>query len=191
MQSDRSNGWEAVAHQFIAQRSSIGAATVQTWCQMLPAGASVLDIGCGTGVPISEALINKGCVVYGVDASPSLVAEFNRQFPQAQTACEPVEESQFFGRKYDGIVAIGLLFLLHPDVQQALIQRVSTALKPGGRFLFSAPIQKAAWADLTTGRQSVSLGDEAYRQALADAGLKVIGEYFDEGENHYYDSINS
>jgi hypothetical protein len=39
-----------------------------------------------------------------------------------------------------------------------------------------------------TGRQSQSLGDEAYRKALADAGLTVVVEYVDEGENHYYDA---
>jgi 2-polyprenyl-3-methyl-5-hydroxy-6-metoxy-1,4-benzoquinol methylase len=154
----------------------------------LPSGASVLDLGCGSGVPISETLLEEGCVVYGVDASPSLVAAWHRRFPQAQVTCEPVEESGFFGRRFDGIVAVGLLFLLQPDVQRAVIRRVSTALKPDGRFLFTAPAQEVAWMDLMTGRQSMSLGDEAYRRALADADLKVIGEFIDEGGNHYYDS---
>lgn len=133
--------------------------------------------------------MGEGCVVYGVDASPSLVAAFQHRFPKVQVACEPVEESRFFGRKYDGIVAVGLLFLLPPDVQRAVIHRVSVALKPDGHFLFTAPVQTGAWTDLTTGYQSVSLGDEAYRRALAEADLKVIGEYIDEGGNHYYDTL--
>lgn len=189
MQIDRSNGWEAAARRFMAERSDIGAATVRTWCRGLPAGASVLDLGCGSGVPIAAALIDEGCSVHGVDASPTLVAALHRRFPQVRVACEPVEESAFFGRRYDGIVAIGLMFLLQPDVQRALVRRVSAALGPGGRFLFSAPVQVAAWSDLMTGRQSLSLGDKAYRQALADAGLGVIGEYVDEGGNHYYDAV--
>jgi cyclopropane fatty-acyl-phospholipid synthase-like methyltransferase len=185
---DRSNGWEAVASRFTAQRSSIGAATVRAWCRALPTGASVLDLGCGTGVPISEALMDEGCVVRGVDASPSLVTEFQGRFPRVPVACEPAEESEFFGETYDGIVAIGLLFLLQSDVQQAVIRRVAAALKPSGRFLFTAPVQTGAWVDVMTGRQSVSLGDEAYRSALSGVGLRVIGEYVDEGENHYYDA---
>jgi len=188
MQADRSNGWEAVAPRFMAERSVIGAATVRAWCRTLPAGASVLDLGCGSGVPISEALIGEGCVVYGVDASPSLVAAFHQRFPQAQVVCEPVEESGFFDRQYDGVVAVGLLFLLRPDVQRAVIRRVSAALKADGRFLFTAPVQAVTWTDLMTGRLSVSLGDEGYRRALADADLSVIGEYSDEGKNHYYDA---
>lgn len=186
---DPSNGWEAVAAQLIARRSPIiGAATVRTWSGALPPGASVLDLGCGSGVPISETLINAGCVVWAIDASPSLVAAFQRRFPNAPVACEAVEVSDFFGRTFDAIVAIGLMFLLPPDVQRSLIRRAASALNPEGRFLFTAPTQAGTWADIMTDRQSVSLGDEAYRWALADAGLSVIAEYVDEEESHYYDA---
>jgi hypothetical protein len=44
------------------------------------------------------------------------------------------------------------------------------------------------WKDLLTGRDSVSLGDDEYRRLLADAGLRIIAEYVDEGGNHYYDA---
>lgn len=185
---DRSNGWDAAADRLIAARSSIGAATVRAWCRTLPAGAVVLDLGCGAGVPVSETLIDAGCTVYAIDASPRLVAAYRRRFPHARVACEPAEASDFFGRTYDGVVAIGLLFLLPPETQRAVIRRVARALNPQGRFLFTAPTQAAAWADLLTGRESVSLGDEQYRQALSDAGLHVVGENVDEGENHYYDA---
>lgn len=185
---DRSNGWEAVASRLVAERSRIGAITVRSWCRALPAGASVLDLGCGAGVPVSETLMDQGCKVWGIDASPSLVEAFRRRFPDAQVACEPVEESDFFGRTFDGIVAIGLMFLLEPDVQRAVIRRVASALNPRGRFLFTAPTQAVTWTDLMTGRQSISLGDSAYRQVLSDAGLMVLENYVDEGENHYYDA---
>lgn len=185
---DRSNGWEAVARRFIAERTRIGAETVRSWSRGLPAGASVLDLGCGTGVPVAETLIAQGCRVSGIDAAPSLVEAFRRRFPEVPVACEAVEESDFFGRTYDGVVAIGLMFLLSPEVQRTVIHRVAAALNPEGRFLFSAPTQAASWPDLMTGRLSISLGDAAVRRALSDAGLEVVGESVDEGENHYYDA---
>ncbi len=188
MEVDRSNGWEAVAARFVAERSLIGAATVRSWCRDLPAGASVLDLGCGCGVPISAALMAEGCHVSAVDASPTMVTAFRHRFPQLQVACEPVEESSFFNSTFHGIVAVGLLFLLPADGQRALIRRVSAALQPGGRFLFTAPVQAVAWKDTMMGGHCVSLGDEVYRRALAAAGLHVVGEFVDEGENHYYDA---
>lgn len=188
---DRSNGWEEVAARFTAVRSSVGVATVRTWAGALSPGAAVLDLGCGNGVPIAEALMADGFDVHGIDASPSLVEAFRRRFPDAQVRCEAVEDSDFFGRNYDGIVAVGLLFLLDPDAQRALIGRVACALNPRGRFLFTAPTQAVAWPDLLTGRPSVSLGDAAYRQALSDAGLTMVREHADEGGNHYYDAARS
>lgn len=185
---DRSNGWEAVAQRLIAGRTRIGAETVRSWSRGLPAGASVLDLGCGAGVPVAETLIAQGCRVSGIDAAPSLVEAFRRRFPETQVACEAVEESDFFGRTYDGIVAIGLMFLLPPEAQRTVFHRVAAALTPRGRFLFSAPTQAASWPDLTTERLSVSLGDAAYRRALSDAGLELVGESVDEGENHYYEA---
>jgi hypothetical protein len=62
-------------------------------------------------------------------------------------------------------------------------------LKPGARFLFTAPAQVCEWSDNSTGRLSRSLGMDTYRAVLADAHLALVAEYEDEGENHYYDAV--
>jgi hypothetical protein len=84
------------------------------------------------------------------------------------------------------VVAWGLIFLLAPEAQADLIHKVSRALKPGGRFLFTAPRQACEWADNLTAQTSVSLGSDAYRQILETAGLRLHDQAEDEGENHYY-----
>jgi SAM-dependent methyltransferase len=187
---DRSNGYDAIADDLIAERdrSDVGASTVRTWARSLPVGGSILDLGCGHGVPISAALMDDGFIVYGVDASPNLMAAFRGRFPQANVACEAAEDSTFFGRTFDGIIAVGLMFLLPAEAQRKLIHRVALALKPRARFLFTAPTQCVMWADMLTGRQSLSLGDETYKAILLEAGLFLVDQYVDEGRNHYYDS---
>jgi 2-polyprenyl-3-methyl-5-hydroxy-6-metoxy-1,4-benzoquinol methylase len=52
-----------------------------------PQGAIVLDLGCGSGVPISQAIADEGLTVYGVDASPSMIAAFRAWFPEAAAEC--------------------------------------------------------------------------------------------------------
>jgi SAM-dependent methyltransferase len=187
--SDRSNGWEAVAAQLIELRSpTIGVSTLHRWIASFPVPGAVLDLGCGAGIPVSEALVNAGFDVYGIDAAPSLVAAFRQRFPTAHAACETVEESPFFDRSFDAAVAIGLLFLLPERLQRDVVRRVADVLKPGGRFLFTAPVEGGTWPDSLTGRPSVSLGIDGYKAAIDDAGLTLVGEYLDEGENHYYDA---
>ena len=189
MADDPSNGWDAVASAFIAARSGAGADVVRAWSRSLPAGAAVLDLGCGAGVPVSVVLAEQGCRLHGVDASPTLVEAWRRRFPHAPVACEAAEASAYFDRHFDAIVAVGLMFLLEPAAQRAVIARVAAALVPGGRFLFTAPAQAVRWNDLLTRRASVSLGRDAYRSLLAEAGLQLERESTDEGGNHYFNAM--
>jgi 2-polyprenyl-3-methyl-5-hydroxy-6-metoxy-1,4-benzoquinol methylase len=190
-QLSRSNGWEAVASTFITEsrRSTTGVARVKAWAESFSPSASILDLGCGPGTPRSEVLNHRGFSLYAIDASPSLVKAYRTRFPSARVACEPVEDSSLFCETFDGVLAWGLIFLLPEETQRALIRRVSSALQPDGGFLFTAPERPCTWNDITTGQQSLSLGANAYRMILADAGLTSLTEYDDEGENHYYDAF--
>jgi 2-polyprenyl-3-methyl-5-hydroxy-6-metoxy-1,4-benzoquinol methylase len=184
---DKSNGYEQVAETFIARRNaSIGVATVRHWSKTLPRGCSVLDLGCGHGEPISQALIDEGFAVYGVDASVKMISAFRLRFPSAYAECAAVEDSHFFARRFEGVVAWGLLFLLTPEVQRSVIHKVAKALHSGGKFLFTAPREAVTWRDALTGRESISLGSEMYRQILGAEGFALDGEQSDEGDNHYY-----
>ena len=41
----------------------------------------ILDLGCGTGVPIARYLIEHGCEVTGVDAAPAMIDLAGARFP--------------------------------------------------------------------------------------------------------------
>ncbi len=184
---DQSEGYEGVAEQFMAARSDIGATFVRSWARdNLPPASSIADVGCGSGVPIAQALIEDGFTVFGIDASPSLLAAFRRRFPDARSACEAAQDSVFFHHIFDAVVSVGLLFLLSADDQRKVFQRVANALRPGGRFLFTAPWQICEWQDMLTKRQSRSLGVQEYKRLLEESGLRLIGCH--QEENHFYDA---
>jgi len=188
--TDQSAGWEAVSDQFVANRSQVGAALVRSWAKdRLPRSAAILDIGCGSGVPIAQALVNDGFSVWGVDASPSLISAFRRNLPDMPAVCEPAQNSSFFDRKFVGVVSIGLIFLLGEDDQRKLIDRVANVLEPGGRFLFSAPREVCRWKDKLTDRASMSLGADAYAAHLTSVGLWLDDCQSDEGGNNYYEAV--
>jgi hypothetical protein len=86
------------------------------------------------------------------------------------------------------VLELGLLFLLPEQKQRDVVRRVAGVLKAGGRFLFTAPVEVGTWPDSLTGRPSVSIGIDGYKGVIDDAGLTLVGEYVDEGENHYYDA---
>lgn len=195
---DRSNGYEAVSKEFLAHRgngttrcNAIGVKEVREWARKLPQGSSVIDVGCGSGFPVTVVLVEQGLQVFGVDAAPSFVAAFQHNLPGTPILCESVLESSLFGRTFDAVLSIGLVFLLKSDEQQRLIQRFAEILEPEGHLLFTSPAKPATWHDAMTGFESVSLGAERYRKLLANAGLSVVDEYEDIGENHYFDILKT
>jgi 2-polyprenyl-3-methyl-5-hydroxy-6-metoxy-1,4-benzoquinol methylase len=192
--TDRSNGYEGVAEEFLSGRgrahsTGIGVRAVRDWARTLPRGAAVIDLGCGPGVPITEVLVEEGLNVYGVDAAPAMVEAFRRNLPQTPVACEPVEDSTFFDRQFEGVLAWGLIFLLTPEAQQRLILRFAEILAPGGRLLFTSEAEPLVWNDAMTELESRSLGAVEYRRLLSAVGVSVICEYEDEGQNHYFDAV--
>src|ERR1700722_6570938 len=186
---DRSNGYERVSEEFLARRSSgVGVNQVRKWAQTLPSGAAVIDLGCGSGFPITEALVAEGLNVFGVDAAPSFVQAFRRNLPNTPVVCEAVQDSRFFDRTFDAVLAWGLMFLLDAEDQRRLIQRIAGILVPGGRLLFASPAEPLVWNDAMTGLESRSLGAEEYRSLLSAAGLSISSQYEDEDQNHYFDA---
>ncbi len=188
MTEDPSYGYEAITDKFVAARSTSGRSIVQKWAASLPSESSVIDIGAGHGEPLTSVLINKGFLVWAIDASPAMVAAFRQRFPGIEVACEAAERSSFFGRTFDAALAIGLIFLLPEDGQRALIHRISDALKPGGSVLLSAPWQVCTWKDVLTDQISSSLGAEKYGQIFSEAGFRVSDMYVDECGTHYYEA---
>jgi hypothetical protein len=115
-----------------------------------------------------------------------MVAAFRARFPTVPVECAAVEDSDFFGRTFDGVVAWGLFFLLDAEVQRRLIAKVAAVLPNGVGLLFTSPSQSCSWADAMTGRTSISLGLDAYRNALEAEGMSLVGTHRDDGDNHYY-----
>ncbi|WP_306252923.1 bifunctional 2-polyprenyl-6-hydroxyphenol methylase/3-demethylubiquinol 3-O-methyltransferase UbiG [Parvularcula sp. IMCC14364] len=188
MSSDHSNGYDTIAAEFIDIRSTVGTDIVTKWADTLPPKSTVVDIGAGSGMPLTSILIKKGLSVFAIDASPRMVTAFRQQFPTIEIACEPAEQSRFFGRHFDAALAIGLIFLLPEDRQTVLLRHICSVLNPGGRLLFSAPHQTCTWKDMLTGQISSSLGRDAYSAILSDADMILLGTHEDEGGNNYYDA---
>ncbi len=198
---DPSRGWEGAAQAFLECRSpSIGVDVVAAWISGLPAGAKVLDLGCGHGIPHGQQLEAAGLEVFAIDAAPTLAAAYARHCPRAVVACEDVETSRFFDQQFSAVLSTGLIFLLPASVQRSVLVRVASTLLPagpagpagsGGSLLFSAPAQVCQWDDLLTGQTSQSLGKEAYVALLATQQLRLIDEPRDEGENHYFHFVRT
>ncbi|MGW4322052.1 class I SAM-dependent methyltransferase [Streptomyces sp. NPDC004684] len=114
---------------------------------LAPAGARVLDAGCGTGrVMIRLAELGYDCV--GVDLDASMLAVAREQAPhlpwfQADLAeFEPARLG--IPGDFDLVVAAGNIFpLLTPGTEAEVVARLSAALRPGGLLVAGFGLDEA------------------------------------------------
>ena len=100
--------------------------------------ATVLDAGCGTGMPMAGALIERGFSVIGVDQSAAMLAIARRRFPQQQWHEGALETTDFAAF---GAVAAALcwdcLFHIQRQCHPLILGAIHTALRPGGRLMLT------------------------------------------------------
>ena len=92
-------------------------------------GERILDLGCGDGA-LTEQLVELGCRVKAIDASPEMVASARARGIDAHVADAHALE---FVAEFDAVFSNAVLhWIAGPD---RVIARVWRALSPGGRFV--------------------------------------------------------
>jgi cyclopropane fatty-acyl-phospholipid synthase-like methyltransferase len=85
----------------------------------LPAGATVLDLGCGSGSPVAKHMAEHGLHVSGVDSSPTLISLCRERLPDQEWLVGDMRLLQL-RRRFDGILAWDSFFYLTPDDQRSM-----------------------------------------------------------------------
>jgi len=101
---------------------------------LLPAGGSILELGCGAGNHAAEMLA-RGFTLRATDGSPEMAEIASR------TLDHPVEAMRFDEldafEAYDGVWASACLLHVPRDELGGILTRIHRALKPGGVFYAS------------------------------------------------------
>jgi ubiquinone/menaquinone biosynthesis C-methylase UbiE len=104
-------------------------------------GAFVLDVGCGTGTLAIAAkrLVGPKGTVYGIDASPEMIARARKKATKAGVEVvfrhEVAEVLPFPDVQFDRVLASMMLHHLPNDARRQCLREVRRVLKPGGRLL--------------------------------------------------------
>jgi SAM-dependent methyltransferase len=149
----------------------------------IPAGGAVLDLGCGSGLPVARDLTAAGYRVTGVDISEVQIRRARQLVPAASFLRADICAVEFGPDSFDAVVSFFALIHLPLDDQLPLLRRIAGWLRPGG--LFVATTGYWAW----TGYEEDWLGGGApmwwshadaatYRSWISQAGLLIEREEF-------------
>lgn len=153
---------------------------------LLPAGARVLDLGCGAGLPATRELTGRGFAVAGVDFSAVQLGRARQLVPAASLVRADMATLQLAPASLDAVVSFYALIHLPLADQRALFGRIRAWLRPGGWCLLIVGAQAWTGVEEYLGADMFwqHAGTESYLRWLAEAGLAPRWHRFvPEGES--------
>lgn len=102
--------------------------------ERLERGSTVLELGCGSGVPVAEMLAD-GHFVTGVDFSERQVLLARRHVPRADFIVTDMTEIDFPPGSFDAVAAFYSLIHLPREEQPGMIAKIARWLRPGGLYV--------------------------------------------------------
>jgi len=150
-------------------------AWVARFASMLDPGASVLDLGCGSGEPIARALADAGHPVTGIDSSPELIDLFRANLPGSDAEVADMR-SLNLDDTFGGLVAWDSLFHLVPQEQRLMFGVFRDHAEPAAPLLFtSGPAFGEAIGDFAGDPlYHASLDPDEYRLLLVRNGFDLV-----------------
>jgi ubiquinone/menaquinone biosynthesis C-methylase UbiE len=109
-------------------------ALVERVSERLPAGSSVLDLGCGTGVPTARILTAAGHRVLGVDISGGMLEVAREQVPAAEFQQGDFRDLPAGAGPFDAVTSFFSLLMLSREDIEAVLRKAAGWLSPGGLF---------------------------------------------------------
>ena len=103
----------------------------------LPKGATVLDLGCGSGSPVARHMAANGLKITGVDSSPTFISLCRSRLP-GHTWLVGNMRSPPLKPKFQGILAWDCFFHLKPADQRKMFAVFGERAAPSTVLMFNA-----------------------------------------------------
>jgi SAM-dependent methyltransferase len=135
----------------------------------LPAGAHVLDVGCGTGAILK--MLSQRYETYGTDTSPVAI-EFSKKRGLSRVSCCTLETFPQADVRFDLITLLDVIE--HLDDDRGMLQQASYLLKTGGAILLTVPAYRWLWSNHDEANQHKRrYVREELREVLEGAGYRI------------------
>lgn len=157
--------YDQIAAQFAELRTRLMPREVEYlgWLlEGLKPGATVLDLGCGTGHPMASSIVENGFRIVGVDGSEQMLQRARERMPEQRwihAALETVE----FNETFDAAIIWDSMFHLPRRHHGPILRKVHGWLAPGGRLMVSS----GGLAQDAEGFTDTMFGHEFFYDSLA------------------------
>ncbi len=153
-------------------------AWLDKWLTTAPRSQSqirVLDLGCGSGLPIGRYLAERNTEIVGVDAAPTMTTLYAQNVPSAETVTTDMRGLNL-ERQFDAVLAWDSFFHLTADDQRVMFGTFAAHAAPLATLMFtSGHIAGEAIGQVADAAiYHASLAQDEYRALLDAAGFRVL-----------------
>lgn len=132
------SGYDLAAARYAAARDLFeNEPHLDRFTELLPPPAGVLDIGCGSGVPVDRYLVQRGYEVTGFDLSSKQIELARAQVPGASFEVRNMLELKADELETDGLVSLYAVFHTPRTGHRELLLRFGSFVRPGGALLLT------------------------------------------------------
>lgn len=127
-------GYDRCAATYAESREAEAQSELSLLAEHLDDGASILDIGCGAGVPVARELAKRFAVT-GVDISGEMVRLARTNVPDGRFVHADITSAEFAASSFDAVVAFYSIFHLPREAHRSLFRRIHEWMRPGGYLM--------------------------------------------------------
>jgi cyclopropane fatty-acyl-phospholipid synthase-like methyltransferase len=149
---------------------------------LLAPKSTILDLGCGSGIPIDSDLTGKGHKIIGTDISERQIELARENVPDGDFRIEDMSELRAGAYRVDAVVSFYAIFHTAREKHQDILNKINSFLKKDGFILIT--MGSSDWE----GIENDFFGGEMYwshfdaktnRQLVENAGFKVLLDEID------------
>ena len=175
------NGYDKIGEWYAKQAAECSTEDRDRYTALLmdslPAGADLLDLGCGAEVPTTRILAQRFAVT-GVDISAIQIERAEKNVPNARFRQGDMTELDFNPGAFDAVVSFFSIIHVPRDEHRGLFRDIASWLRPEGLLvagLGATSLESSVEADWHGTPMYWSHFDSATnRRLVGEAGLKVV-----------------
>mgnify|MGYP001615104394 CR=1 FL=1 len=182
-------GYNKVASVYLANRDRLKSGKyIQQLLKYVPKNSTILDLGCGAGVPVDDVLLKAGHEVIGIDISIEQIKLARKMCPGGQFVVGDIQNLQKNEYQVDAVVSFYTIFHIPRTKQGELLKIMASFLPKGGMFLITMGDREFEGEHNLHGTKmwSSQYGTVKNKKLVEAAGFSIITDELDMsgGERH-------
>jgi cyclopropane fatty-acyl-phospholipid synthase-like methyltransferase len=165
---------------------------LKRFSKLIERGRTILDVGCGDGLPVDAYLVKHGFAVNGVDASARMIDLAKENVPEGFYEVKDIFELKEGEYCVDGVVSVRAMLHIPHEYYRALLSTFASYMPNGGALLLT--MRSDEWRQTGEDAHGATVagnheGADDNTELIEDAGFTIILNEIDGREDKEHQII--